>query len=520
MTKTSPIPGAKPFTADVAGAPKFNILVVDDRPENLLAFETILAPLAQNVVAVRSGSEALRELLNRKFAVILLDVKMAAMDGYETAALIRQRPASQYTPIIFVTAGGPNDTHVSRGYSLGAVDYLFAPVDPEVMRTKVSVFIELARKAAIINEQAELLRAAAERRAARVENRMQSLLNRLQVGVYRATPEGALLDANPAFLRLLRLSAPDDPAIRSVKEVVTGLSLPALLGCQGALDFTSPSTDHQLELPDGMRIWVSLSKAVMAPEPDQICVDGVLADISERKAHERVVKESNRALQRSNEDLNQFAYAASHDLEEPLRQVAQRGDSLRRRLSGKLDAEADGALGFIVDSSRGMEQRLKDLLLYAHIAHSSNEIAASLIAADRALDVAMLNLRSVIEETGAVITRDTLPTITMQETHLVQLFQNLLANAIKFRREERPAIHVSCERADTSWRFSVSDNGIGIPPEFRTQIFGVFKRVHGRQSPGTGIGLAICSKIVERYGGDLWVESEVGCGSTFYFTAR
>jgi signal transduction histidine kinase len=514
-SQTNPLQRAGMPPATSGG--KLNLLVVDDRPENLMALQAVLETLGQNVVCVRSGAEALRECLSRTFAVILLDVNMPAMDGYETAALIRQRHASEYTPIIFVTAGSPTDTHVSRGYALGAVDYLFSPIEPEVVRAKVGVFIDLARKTAVIREQAEQLRAAAERRAARLETRMHAIMNRLDVGIYRATLDGDLLDANPACLRLLRLPTLDADLFSHAREVGTGKSLKWLLGSQGPLNSTTPVADHELEFADGTTTWISLRKSVTALEADHPCVDGIVGDISQRKADERLLREANRALQSSNDDLNQFAYAATHDLKEPLRMVATYSELLKRDYAGKLGPDADEYIGFVTEGARRVERLLEDLLAYAHAGNVDVNTVAPVVESGSALDAALLNLHRAIEVSGAEIARGELPAVAMHETHLVQIFQNLIANAIKYRGTNKPLIRVSCRREGRIWRFSVADNGIGIAQEYHEQIFGLFKRLHGKEYPGTGIGLAICAKIVERYGGRIWVESAPGRGATFHF---
>jgi light-regulated signal transduction histidine kinase (bacteriophytochrome) len=305
-----------------------------------------------------------------------------------------------------------------------------------------------------------------------------------------------------------------------IKQFATGRPLRELLGSHGPSDLRSSPFDHELELADGRRVWISLRKSVAAEDGESRLVDGIVADISDRKTHERLLQESNRALQRANEDLNQFAYAASHDLQEPLRMVGTYSGLIKRRSAGKLDSESDEFLGYVTDGVQRMDQLLSDLLTYVRVAQSSLEIAANMIDADQALDQALANLRAAIEEKGAVVKREPLPTITMQEAHLVQLFQNLIGNAIKYGAATRPEVRVASERVEGVWRFAVSDNGIGIPPEHHKKIFGVFKRLHGHDYPGTGIGLAICTKIVERYGGEIWVDSQVGKGSTFYFTAR
>lgn len=505
---------------------KCNILIVDDRPENHLAFETILAPLEQTLVFAKSGRDALRELLQRRFAVILLDINMPVMDGYQTAELVRQRSVSQYTPIIFVTAGGPSESHIGRGYALGAVDYLFSPVDPNIVRAKVSVFIDLAKKETIISRQGEQLREAAERRAERAETTLQALLNTLDVGVYRATPRGRLLTANPAFLRLFKLSAVEDRAIEGIRELraeaapTQTASLPALLGQDGGMSTSGAPSDHELEFADGTRMSISVRRTMGMTEKDEPCIEGIVADISERKAHERLLRASNLALMRANEDLNQFAYAATHDVQEPLRMVATYSGVIAKRYRDQLDPAANEFLDFIIDGARRMDRILSDLLLYAELVHSNQELAASVVPADKALDNAIAKVKARLAEARGVVTRGKLPSIVMQDGHLEQLFENLLDNAIKYRRGEPPAIHVAAERVDNAWQFSVRDNGLGIPKEHHERLFGVFQRFHGPEYPGTGIGLAICSRIVQRYGGEIWVESDAGAGSTFYFTAR
>ena len=254
-----------------------------------------------------------------------------------------------------------------------------------------------------------------------------------------------------------------------------------------------------------------------APVAESPCVDGVLADISQRKGDERLLQESNRALLRSNEDLSQFASAASHDLKEPLRMVATYSELLKQECEARLGADADEFIRFIVEGARRMERLLDDLLLYARAGNLEGAARIGRVDAGLALDAALLNLHTSIEKSGAAVTRAELPSVAMHESHLIQVLQNLIGNAIKYKGPEKPIIHVSARREGDFWRFAVSDNGIGIAPDFHKQIFKVFKRLHGAEYPGTGIGLAICAKTVERYGGRIWVESAPGKGSTFFF---
>jgi signal transduction histidine kinase len=222
-------------------------------------------------------------------------------------------------------------------------------------------------------------------------------------------------------------------------------------------------------------------------------------------------------LKRSNEDLEQFAYVASHDLQEPLRMINNYLQLLRQRYRDKLDANADDFIGFALDGSKRMNQLIHDLLTYSRVGTHGKEFVPT--DCEQALANALANLRVAIDEARAEIIRDPLPIVNGDEVQLTQLFQNLIGNAVKFRGEAAPKIHIGAQRTGAEWEFSVRDNGIGIAPEDFQRIFIVFQRLHSREKyPGTGIGLSVCKKIVERHGGRIWVESKPGHGTTFYFT--
>jgi PAS domain S-box-containing protein len=265
------------------------------------------------------------------------------------------------------------------------------------------------------------------------------------------------------------------------------------------------------------------------------------ADEALKKAHDELeqrVKERTaeleqqaRELSRSNAELERFAYVASHDLKEPLRMVISYTQLLARRYKGKLDADADEFIKYAVDGATRMEDLIRDLLVFSRVGAHRGDIHP--VDMNHVLSRALANLRASIEESGAVISHDALPTVIGDETELIQLLQNLIGNAIKFRGEARPEVHLSAARCSSTlpssprqgagggeyWMFAVRDSGIGIPPQYSDRIFLLFQRLHNRaEYPGTGIGLAICKKIVENYGGRIWVESQLGQGSTFYFT--
>lgn len=229
------------------------------------------------------------------------------------------------------------------------------------------------------------------------------------------------------------------------------------------------------------------------------------------------LRDSIEALRRSNEDLNQFVYAASHDLQEPLRLVALYSQMLQKKHADKLDSQAEQYLNYVLNGALRMEALLKDLLTYSQLG-SPGEGPLREVSCIEVMRKVMLNLQASIEQNDAIITWNGLPNVEAHEIRLLQLFQNLVGNAIKYRRDDPPRIHVDAKRRLTDWLFTIQDNGIGIKPEYSQQIFGIFKRLHGNAYPGTGIGLAICQRIVESYGGRIWLDSTPGQGSTFYFS--
>ena len=251
--------------------------------------------------------------------------------------------------------------------------------------------------------------------------------------------------------------------------------------------------------------------------PEGILVTAAIRDISVRKAAEADLEQKVEHLNRSNEELGQFAYIASHDLQEPLRMVASYTQLLSRRYKGKLDADADEFIAFAVDGATRMQQLIQDLLTYSRVGSRGEELLAT--SSEEALGQALTNLRGAIEDSGALVTHDPLPTVMADEMQLTQLFQNLVGNAIKYQNPGTPEVHVTADRnSGRKWAFSVSDNGMGIESEYFDRIFGMFQRLHGREDfAGTGIGLAVCKKIVERHGGTISVESQLGQGSTFRF---
>jgi PAS domain S-box-containing protein len=268
---------------------------------------------------------------------------------------------------------------------------------------------------------------------------------------------------------------------------------------------------HRLRRADGVYRW-HLTRARTMPD------SGANLSIwvgSSTDIHEEREQEEN--LRRANADLNQFAFAASHDLQEPLRMITSYSQLLVKSCRGQLDGDAEVCVGYIAEGTRRMRALLADLLSYSAASSDLSE-PTRIVNLNQVFETATQNLMPAIAESGASVTRDELPSVWGHETHFVQLFQNLISNALKYRAAEAPRIHVSAENRHHEWRFSVADNGMGIAPQYHEKIFGVFKRLHGNKIPGTGIGLAICQRVAERYDGRIWVESELDQGATFYFT--
>jgi PAS domain S-box-containing protein len=280
------------------------------------------------------------------------------------------------------------------------------------------------------------------------------------------------------------------------------------------------SAEYRISLPTGETRWVAArGLADTGPDGRRLRFSGVISDISERKRAEQELARHAQDLARSNADLQQFAFVTSHDLQEPLRTISAYAQLLCRRCEGKLDADAREYLAFIMDGATRMQRLINDLLAFSRILHDQDR-ATREVDMEAVFGWAVMNLNTAIEETGAGITHDPLPPVIGNEQEIVQLIQNLLSNAIKYHGPEPPRIHMSSEDRGDEIRFEVVDNGIGIDPVYHQQIFGVFKRLHGKDVPGTGIGLALCKRIVEKHGGRIWVESEAGRGARFCFTLR
>lgn len=496
-----------------ASKDRVKLLLVDDDRDNLLALQAVLEPLNQELMLAESGTSALRLCLDHDFAAILLDVRMPEMDGFETAELIRSRKRSGRTPILFLT-GYRSDEQLFRGYDLGAVDFLFKPIVPEILQSKVTVFVELCLTEQRMRAQTEALR--------RAEQKFRAVLE--------AAPDAMLITDTNGVLHLA--NSRTDSLFGYERDVLIGSNVLTLFPGWSASKLKEISesegrvhaelrleglrrdgrafpievTCSPFETNDGNFITIAVRDATEKVEAEER-IQRVNADL------ERRVAERTSDLTRSNDALRQFAWAASHDLQEPVRMALSYSQWLSRSANGKLTTDEREMLSCVEENASRLGALLKDLRQYIFLSESE-EHPKTLVDCNAVLRTALETLESAIEEAQATVEVDPLPTIPATEILLIQIFQNLISNSIKYRGEAAPLVRVSAEPMRNGWLFSISDNGIGIDPAQAEFVFGVFKRLHGRRYSGTGIGLAICKAAAERLGGRIWVKPEPGPGTT------
>lgn len=308
------------------------------------------------------------------------------------------------------------------------------------------------------------------------------------------------------FEDLLQLVHPDDRD--HVKDVVAE-----------TLEKDAPyDTEYHVIWPDGtMRVLASRGKVYRDPAGKPVRMAGVSWDVTEEKRAKEQLRTLLAELERSNKELEQFAYVASHDLQEPLRMVSSYTQLLEQRYRDKLDDDAREFINYAVDGARRMQRLINDLLEFSRVSTRGRRLEP--VDANEVLGTVRANLSAAIEDAGALVTNEELPTVMADPTQLGQLLQNLIANAIKFRGAESPRVHIAAGEQAGEWVFAVRDNGIGIDPDYFDRIFVIFQRLHATADyPGTGIGLAVCKRIAERNGGRIWVESKPGNGATFSFS--
>ena len=513
---------------------KINILLVDDRADKLLAVETVIAELGQNLVIARSGEEALRCLMHQDFALILMDVHMPGLDGFQTAALVRQRTKFEHIPIIFLTATSTEDTlaHASRGYCLGAVDYLLAPVLPDVLRAKVATFVELSRKTEELKRQAERLREVEAQKYRRQLSETNGLLeaetkrNRfflLSIDLLAiAGFDGYFKQLNPSWEKGLGYSEEELKA-RPFLELLHPLDRE-----------TAASEIESLKTGSAIRYFESRYRCrdetyrwlgwTAAPFPEEGLLYIFARDITARRVAEEKIRSLNEQLEKrvvqlteTNREMETFTYSIAHDLRAPLRAMLGFSRALLEEYGRELEAPGQDFANRIVDAAKRMDQLIQDLLRYGRLSRES--ITLGVVELQAAVDHVLQQCEPQVREKKAEIRVETpLSDVWAHEGLLVQMLANLLSNSLKFvATGVQPSVRIWTEAGDGWVRLSIQDNGIGIASEHHQRIFRVFERLHSaEQYPGTGIGLAIVSKAAERMGARVGVESQRDQGSRFW----
>jgi PAS domain S-box-containing protein len=369
------------------------------------------------------------------------------------------------------------------------------------------------------------LRKDAEKHLARIARELRvkhRLLDSVVEGttdpIYIRDLENCFTLANSACAKVLGRSV-NEVVGRSLRGLLPNNSVDAIIQSDQEIVLAgATSTMEETAEIDGItRLFLTTKCPYRDDDQKIIGTIGISRDITERKKSEEHLVKTVGELKRSNDELQQFAYVASHDLQEPLRMVASYTQLLAQRYKGRLDSDADEFIAYAVDGANRMQRLIQDLLVYSRAGTNGRSLRE--ISTGNALKEALTNLRATIDESGAIVTHDSLPFITTDGTQLVQVFQNLVGNAIKYRSAEVPRVHVSAAKnGGNEWIFSVRDNGLGIDPQYFERIFILFQRLHGpKEFKGTGIGLSICKKMLERVGGRIWVDSQPERGSTFYF---
>jgi hypothetical protein len=500
--------------------PKIRILVIDDQPANLLALDSLLGA-EYELVKAKSGPEGLRRLLEEEFALVLLDVLMPGMDGFETAALIRERKQTRDTPIIFITASNSNETHVTRGYSLGAVDYIYKPIVPEILKAKVHVFAELHRKTrrlmmserALRRELDEHGKTAALRRES--EEMYREIFTRAAESILVYDPDsGSILDANEAAVELY--GYPREELLRLKKRdlVVGDAGLEPGHGPGKALSRGSTAARHKTK--EGRVFRAEVTRAALSLAGRSVIIS-LTRDLTEReKAEEGERLRQREAMQR------QMIATVSHELRTPIAAIKASAETLRAGTAGGPHGRAR-FLEIIESHADRLSSIVENLLIDAEIESGKIQPKPGLISLKPFAEQLVQSMVPLAERRSVTVIVRAEPdaSVWIDAEHLSRILHNLVDNAIKYSRKNG-LVEVRASRAGAEARLSVIDTGIGIDKEDLPLVFQQFFRSEKARAlsiKGTGLGLSILKTLVEANGGRIWAESEKGKGSAFHFTA-
>ncbi|MEG4841355.1 response regulator [Microcoleus sp. B9-D4] len=503
---------------------RVNVLLVDDRPENLVALEAILNSPSYHLVQANSGAEALRCLLNEDFAVILLDVQMPGMDGFETATLIRSRDRSRATPIIFITAFSSNDTHVFKGYSLGAVDYLFKPLEPEILTSKVQVFVELFQKTVEVKQQATQL-AAVNSELSKSEERFRTLCACSPLGIYLADVEGRCTYINPRCQAICGLTLEESLADIWQREVHPEDRERVVADWLAWIkEGNEYSNEFRLAGSETVR-WINVQSSPMFSDLGKLIGHvGTVRDVTDRKQAEeergRLIREqvARQEAERANQMKDEFLAILSHELRTPLNAILGWSRLLRTKTFDQDTIEK--ALETIERNAKSQSQLIEDILDVSRILRGKLNLNKHPIRLESAIKLAIDSLQPLTEEKSIIIELTCSPNVGEvigDFDRLQQIVWNLLSNAIKFSPQEGK-VQVRLESVGDEAQIEIIDSGIGIAPDFLPYVFDRFRQADSsttRSYGGLGLGLAIVRHLVEQHGGKVYAENNPGEGAKF-----
>ncbi|HEY4233779.1 MAG TPA: response regulator [Lacipirellulaceae bacterium] len=546
---------------------KPRILIVEDSPTQALRLQLELEAEKWSAASVGTADEALARIEETPPDVIIVDYCLPGMSGDELCRRVRMNINTRAIPIIMLTADEDEETEV-RGLDSGADDFFKKSADTEILVIRIRAMLDRPKR----NESVLAHNETAFRRARVLavddsETYLSHLRCLLQGEGYAVDavidPKEALcrLEASSYDLALVDLVMPEIDGIDVCRRIVAmrsqldnPIAVLMLTGREakedltraleaGADDFVGKSSDQavlkgrirallrrKFFQEENQRISEELkNKEVEAIRARAETETALARAADERRLHAETVaialrqakadlEKANQELTRSNDELRQFAFVASHDLQEPLRSITSFCNLLKEDYEGKIDEQADNYIERIVNGAKRMKALVMALLNYSRVSHDE-QLAVSEVDFREIVSDVLANLQSAIDETGAVVSVGEMPTVVGDRSQLVQLLQNLIGNAMLYRGQQPPRIQIDAQRDNELWQFWVRDNGIGIAAEYHQQIFEIFRRLHSRDEyPGTGIGLAVCKKIVQRHGGQISVDSQIGAGSVFRFT--
>ena len=479
---------------------KLRLLLIDEHIQDR-ALASLVLTRAFPEVRIREVDDAeefAAVLRQGRFDLVVTETLMNWTDGLAVFRAVRE--ARPQTPVIAFTELRDEEV-VVEAMKAGFADFVFKGSKG---------FLELPVAVQTAWEQARnrLL-------AARSEPWLGTLLDRSNIGVYRSTLDGRQIESTPALFRLLGVTGLEDALMVSLPEPYFLSEDKEDLLEKLSSDQALRSREVQVHGADGRTNWLNLTEVLLLDVDDEIVIDVLVQDVTPQREREESLKRTLRELERSNADLSQFAYMASHELQQPLRMVEKFGAILAEEYGEKLGLEGAELLQSVTDGAYRMQNLVDDLLALSRIDTEGQDFEE--VDSNEVLHEAILGIEDVIDESEAKIRSEKMPIVLGDHSQLVQLWRNLISNAIKFRQEEAPRINIVAEETVDDWVFSIEDNGIGIDPQELENIFVIFRRLHP-ELPGTGIGLSICKRIVERHGGRIWAETVPEEGTRFRFS--